>query len=124
MMAKQLADLARRPGPARAREPQNAARAYEEGFYKDLVVEYQGLEEDNNMRARHEPRAAREAQARVRPRRRRHDDGGQQHAAHRRRVGGAACSEDWARARGLPVQAYLAYGKVAAVDFVSARKAC
>jgi acetyl-CoA C-acetyltransferase len=27
-------------------------------------------------------------------------------------------SEDWARARGLPVQAYLTYGKVAAVDFV------
>ena len=27
-------------------------------------------------------------------------------------------SEEWARARGLPVQAYLTYGKVAAVDFV------
>jgi acetyl-CoA C-acetyltransferase len=27
-------------------------------------------------------------------------------------------SEEWARARGLPVQAYLAYGKAAAVDFV------
>ncbi len=27
-------------------------------------------------------------------------------------------SEDWAKARGLPVQAYLRYGKVAAVDFV------
>jgi acetyl-CoA C-acetyltransferase len=27
-------------------------------------------------------------------------------------------SEDWAQSRGLPVQAYLTYGKVAAVDFV------
>ena len=27
-------------------------------------------------------------------------------------------SEDWARARGLPVQAYLTFGKVAAVDFL------
>ena len=27
-------------------------------------------------------------------------------------------SEEWARARGLPIQAYLRYGKVAAVDFV------
>jgi acetyl-CoA C-acetyltransferase len=28
-------------------------------------------------------------------------------------------SEDWARTRNLPVQAYLTYGKVAAVDFVN-----
>ena len=27
-------------------------------------------------------------------------------------------SEDWARSRGLPIQAYLSYGKVGAVDFV------
>ena len=27
-------------------------------------------------------------------------------------------SEEWARARGLPIQAYLRYGKVGAVDFV------
>ncbi len=27
-------------------------------------------------------------------------------------------SEDWAKARGLPVLAYLTYGKYAAVDFV------
>jgi acetyl-CoA C-acetyltransferase len=27
-------------------------------------------------------------------------------------------SEDWARARGLPIQAYLTFGKVAAVDFL------
>jgi acetyl-CoA C-acetyltransferase len=28
-------------------------------------------------------------------------------------------SEDWARSRGLPVMAYLTYGKTAAVDFVA-----
>src|SRR5688572_3459184 len=28
-------------------------------------------------------------------------------------------SEDWARERNLPIQAYLTYGKVAAVDFVN-----
>jgi len=27
-------------------------------------------------------------------------------------------SETWARKRGLPIQAYLRYGKVAAVDFI------
>ena len=30
---------------------QNAARAYAEGFYEDLVVEFQGVKRDNNMRA-------------------------------------------------------------------------
>jgi acetyl-CoA C-acetyltransferase len=28
-------------------------------------------------------------------------------------------SEEWAKSRGLPIQAYLTYGKVAAVDFVN-----
>ena len=29
---------------------QNAARAYAEGFYDDLVVEFQGVKRDNNLR--------------------------------------------------------------------------
>ena len=32
-------------------------------------------------------------------------------------------SEEWARSRGLPVLAYLTYGKIAAVDFVEGRRA-
>ncbi len=30
---------------------QNAAQAYAEGFYDDLVVEFQGVKRDNNIRA-------------------------------------------------------------------------
>ncbi len=28
----------------------NAAKAYDEGFFSDLVVEYRGLRQDNNLR--------------------------------------------------------------------------
>jgi acetyl-CoA C-acetyltransferase len=32
------------------------------------------------------------------------------------------CTEEWARARNLPVLAFLAYGKVAAVDFIDKKE--
>jgi len=96
---------------------QNAARAWDDGFYADLVMSWRGATEDNNLRRD----TTLEKLGKLKP-------------AFDRRAGtmtagnstpltdGAAAvllaSEEWAAARGLPVQAWLRYGQVAAVDFV------
>ncbi|HEY6644592.1 acetyl-CoA C-acetyltransferase [Povalibacter sp.] len=95
---------------------QKAAAAYGAGFYDDLVVEYNGLRRDNNIRGD----TSLEKLAKLKPS---FDRNGTLTAGNSTPMtDGAACvllaSEDWARSRGLPVQAYLTYGKVAAVDFV------
>jgi acetyl-CoA C-acetyltransferase len=94
---------------------QKAVAAYKSGFYDDLVSEYQGLKQDNNMRAD----TSLERLAKLRPA---FDSSGTLTAGNSTPMtdGAAAvllASEDWARARNLPILAYLTYGKVAAVDF-------
>jgi acetyl-CoA C-acetyltransferase len=93
-----------------------AAAAYDEGFFKDLVVEFRGLKQDNNLR----PDSTMEKLAKLKP----------AFAANGTLTAGNStpmtdgasavllASEEWAKARGLPVLAYLSYAKVAAVDFV------
>ena len=80
-----------------------AAAAYDEGFYSDLLIEYQGIAQDHNLR-------------------RRHGCGTLTAGNSTPMTDGASAvllaTDDWARARDLPVQAYLRYLKVAAVDFV------
>lgn len=97
---------------------QRTAAAFAAGFYADLVVPFQGLESDNNVRAD----TSLEQLARLRPSFAR--DGTLTAGNSTPMTDGASAvllaSEDWARARGLPVQAYLSYGKTAAVDFVGA----
>jgi acetyl-CoA C-acetyltransferase len=94
-----------------------AAQAYESGFYRDLVVEYLGLKMDNNVR----PKTSLEQLAKLKPA---FDPAGGTLTAGNSTplTDGASAvllaNEDWARARNLPVQAWLAYGKVHAVDFV------
>jgi acetyl-CoA C-acetyltransferase len=95
---------------------QNASRAWADGFMSDLVVPYLGLATDNNVRAD----TSLEKLAKLRPS---FAKDGTLTAGNSTPVtdGSAAvllASEDWARSRGLPVQAYLTYGKAAAVDFV------
>jgi acetyl-CoA C-acetyltransferase len=100
---------------------QKAAAAYAAGFYRDLVREYHGLAQDNNIR----PDTSLEKLAKLKP--------AFDPAAGTLTAGnstpmtdGAAAvllaTEDWARARKLPVLAYLPYGKVAAVDFVDKKE--
>jgi acetyl-CoA C-acetyltransferase len=93
-----------------------AAAAYDEGFYKDLVVEFEGLSVDNNLRRDTTP----ERLAKLRPAFAK--DGTLTAGNSTPMTDGAAAvllaSEDWARERGLPVQAWLTFGKVAAVNFV------
>ncbi len=96
-----------------------AAVAYDEGFYRDLVVEYQGLREDDNLRRD----TSLERLAKLRPAFPMEGHGTLTAGNSTPMTDGASAvllaSEDWARVRGLPVLAYLTYGKVAAVDFVN-----
>ena len=95
-----------------------AAAAYGEGFQDDLVVEFEGLRSDDNLR----PDTSLDKLARLRPAFAR--DGTLTAGNSTPMTDGASAvllaSEHWARERGLPVQAYLSFGKVAAVDFAGA----
>lgn len=95
-----------------------AAAAWQEGFYDDLVVELEGLRADNNVRAD----TSLEKLAKLRPAF--EPNGGTLTAGNSTPLTDGAsavllASEEWAAQRGLPVQAWLRYGKVWAVDFAS-----
>jgi acetyl-CoA C-acetyltransferase len=96
----------------------NAARAYDEGFFEDIVVPFQGVNEDNNMRRD----TTLEKLAKLKPVFDRSAEGTMTAGNSTPLTDGAAAvllaSEAWAEQRGLPVQAYLTYAKAAAVDFV------
>ena len=97
---------------------QKAAKAYADGFYKDLVVPFQGATADNNIRQD----TTVEKLGKLKPVFDRGPAGTMTAGNSTPLTDGAAAvllaSEDWAKAHGLPIQAYLRYGKVAAVDFV------
>jgi acetyl-CoA C-acetyltransferase len=95
---------------------QRAHRAWSEGFYADLVVPYLGLASDNNVRAD----TSAEKLGKLKPSFAK--DGTLTAGNSTPLTDGAAAvllaSEDYARSRALPIQAYLSYGKAGAVDFV------
>jgi acetyl-CoA C-acetyltransferase len=97
----------------------NTAVAYEEGFYTDLVMPYQGVSQDNNLR----PDISLEKLATLKPAFDRGPDGTLTAGNSTPLTDGAGAvllaSEEWAAKRNLPVLAFLTYGKVAAVDFVN-----
>ena len=96
-----------------------AAKAQEDGFYNDLIVEFQGLKRDNNVR----PDTNMEQLAKLKSVFDRSEKGTMTAGNSTPLTDGASAvllaSEDWARERGLPVLAYLTYSRVAAVDFVN-----
>ncbi|HVB83346.1 MAG TPA: acetyl-CoA C-acetyltransferase [Rhodanobacteraceae bacterium] len=99
---------------------QKAAAAYTAGFFKDLLVPFRGLERDGFLRAD----TSLEKLASLKPAFDKTSGHGTLTAGNSTGLsdGAAAAllaSEDWARARGLPVQAYLVDAEVAAVDFVA-----
>jgi acetyl-CoA C-acetyltransferase len=98
---------------------QNAVRAYDEGFYDDLVISFHGLSRDNNLR----PDTSMEQLAKLKPVFDRGGRGTMTAGNSTPLTDGAAAvllaSEEWARERGLPILAYMTYAKVAAVDFVT-----
>jgi acetyl-CoA C-acetyltransferase len=94
-----------------------AAAAWKAGFFSDLVTPFGGLATDNNVRAD----ASLEKMSKLRTAYERGPKGTLTAANSTPLTDGAACvllgSEEWARARGLPVQAYLTHSATAAVDF-------
>src|SRR2546422_426383 len=96
----------------------NAAAAWLSGFFADLVVEYQDLKRDNNVRADTSLEKLASLRTAFDP-----SPAGTLTAGNSSPLtDGAAsvllASEDWARSRGIPVQAYLTFSETAAVDFV------
>ena len=96
----------------------NAAAAWQEGFFNDLVVEFHGLKRDNNVRADTslEKLSSLKTAFDASP-------AGTLTAGNSSPLtDGAACvllsSEQWARDRGISPLAYLTYVETAAVDFV------
>jgi acetyl-CoA C-acetyltransferase len=98
---------------------QNAARAYAQGFYDDLVVEFQGVKRDNNIRSD----TSLEQLAKLKPVFDRGPGGTLTAGNSTPLTDGASAvllaSEDWARARNLEVSAYLTHAREAAVDFIA-----
>jgi acetyl-CoA C-acetyltransferase len=94
-----------------------AAKAYDEGFYEDLVVSFRGVREDNNIRRD----TSYEKLAKLNPVYDRSGTGTMTAGNSTPLTDGAAAvllsSEVWAREKGLPVYAYLTYCKVSAVNF-------
>jgi acetyl-CoA C-acetyltransferase len=97
----------------------NAAKAYAEGFYEELVVEFQGVKRDNNIRTD----TSLDQLAKLRPVFDRGPKGTLTAGNSTPLTDGASAvllgSEEWAKARGLPVAAYLTHAREAAVDFVN-----
>jgi acetyl-CoA C-acetyltransferase len=101
----------------------NAAAAWKEGFYNDLVVEFQGLKNDNNVRAD----TSIEKLAKLKPTFDTKSGQGTLTAGNSTPLTDGAsavllASEEWAAKRRLPVLAYLTFGKTWAVDFASGRE--
>jgi acetyl-CoA C-acetyltransferase len=96
----------------------NAARAYTEGFFEDLLTPCEGVVRDNNMR----PDSTLDALAGLRTAYDKSDAGTLTAGNSTPLTDGASgvilATEEWAKAHGLPVLAYLTHGQTSAVDFV------
>src|SRR5207237_5089832 len=93
------------------------AKAWQEGFYDDLVVPMAGLSRDNNLR----PDTSLEKLAALKAVYDRSEAGTLTAGNSTPLTDGASCvllaSETWAQARGVPIQAWLVHSAVAAVDY-------
>ncbi len=96
-----------------------AAAAYDEGWFDDLVVPFQGAEEDNNIRRD----TSFEKLSTLKPVFDKSGEGTMTAGNSTPLTDGAAAlclaSEDWARKKNLSVMAYLTFTKSSAVNFVS-----
>ena len=101
---------------------QKAAAAWAAGFHDDLVVPYEGLKRDNNVRGD----STLEKLAKLRPAFDTSGKGTLTAGNSTPLTDGAAsvllASEAWAAERNLPVLAILTYGKAWAVDFASGKE--
>jgi acetyl-CoA C-acetyltransferase len=97
----------------------NAAQAYADGFYNDLVIAHAGVTRDNNVRAD----TSLEKLARLKPVFDRSPQGTLTAGNSTPLTDGASAvliaSEQWAAEHGRKPLAYLTYAREAAVDFVN-----
>jgi len=101
---------------------QKAAAAYAAGFYKDLVCDYLGVSQDNNIRRD----TSLEKLANLKPVFDTSGAGTLTAGNSTPMTDGASAvllaTEAWARERNLPVLAFLSYGAVAAVDYIDKKE--
>jgi acetyl-CoA C-acetyltransferase len=98
---------------------QKGAKAYQSGFFRDLIVPFAGVEKDSNLR----PDTSLEKLTKLPPVFDRSPAGTLSAGNSSPLSDGAACvllaSEEWAKAHGFPVRAYLTDWEHAAVDIKS-----
>ncbi|AMN49818.1 acetyl-CoA acetyltransferase [Psychrobacter sp. P2G3] len=97
----------------------NLARAYDEGFFDDLITPYKGLTRDNNLR----PDSTLEKMGKLKPAFGKKNANPTMTAANSTPLtDGASCvllaNDEWAEARGLKPLAYIVHQETAAVDFI------
>lgn len=101
---------------------QKMAAAYEEGFFDDLITPFLGLDRDNNLR----PDSSVEKLAKLKPVFGKSDARTMTAGNSTPLTDGASCvllaSEEWAKANGHEVLAYLTFQETAAVDFVEKKE--
>ena len=96
----------------------NAAAAWKSGFFDDLVIEFSGLKNDNNVRGDTSLEKLASLRNAFDP-----SPAGTLSAGNSSPLtDGASCvllaSEDWARSHDIPMQAFITHTETAAVDFV------
>jgi len=98
---------------------QKAARAYDEGYFDELVTPWGGVSRDNNIRGD----SKMEKLGSLRTVFSKSDDATLTAGNSTPLTDGAAAvllaSEEWAQANDLPIQAYITAGRTSAVDFVN-----
>lgn len=96
---------------------QKMSKAYDEGFFDDMLTPYLGLTRDNNARKD----TSMEKLAKLKPAFNK-INGTLTAGNSTPFTDGASCvllaSEDWAREHGLPVLAYITFAEVAAIEYV------
>ena len=96
---------------------QNGAKAYNEGFYKDVVFPYSGVEKDGILR----PETSKEKLAKLRPafdKKQGTLTAGNSTAMTDGASAIFLASEDYAKRHNLPILCYFKDGQAAAIDFV------
>ncbi len=92
--------------------------AYEAGFFDDLITPFLGLQRDNNLR----PDSSVEKLAKLKPAFGKGDARTMTAGNSTPLTDGASCvllaSEEWAKANGHEILAYLSFSETAAVDFI------
>ncbi len=122
LMAKQWQITRQAQDELAALSHARAAAAWQAGLHKDLVLPFAGLDRDNNVRAD----TSAEKLSKLRPVFDTSSAGTLTAGNSTPLTDGAAAvllaSEDWARARSLPIKALLTYGKTWAVDFATGKE--